>query len=87
MRHSIRKQFALIFIGLMIGVIAIVMVINLLFLEQFYISNKINVIIDVYDIIKTKTSNEEFNIPEFSDDMNTICYNYNISLYVMNSDS
>ncbi len=87
MKHSIRKQFALIFIGLMIGVIAIVMVINLLFLEQFYISNKTNVIIDVYDIIKTKTSNEEFNIPEFNDDMNTICYNYNISLYVMNSDS
>ena len=87
MKHSIRKQFALIFIGLMIGVIAIVMVINLLFLEQFYISNKVNVIIDVYDIIRTKTSNDEFNIPEFSDDMNTICYNYNISLYVMNSDS
>ena len=46
MKHSIRRQFALIFIGLMAGTILLCWFINSVFLEEYYIRSKTKVIMD-----------------------------------------
>ena len=48
MKHSIRRQFALIFIGLMMAAVFSCWFINIMFLEQYYIRSKTDVILEAY---------------------------------------
>ena len=41
MKHSIRKQFALIFIGLLAGTLMLCWMINTIFLERYYVYSKV----------------------------------------------
>ncbi len=58
MKTSIRKQIAVIFIGLMGCVLVLSMLANGFFLESYYINNKQSTLIDVYEEMN-KTSNDE----------------------------
>ena len=50
--HSIRGQFAWIFIGLMIGTILLCLLLNYMFLGRVYMQSKLDVIHDAYETIK-----------------------------------
>ena len=43
-RHSVRRQFALIFTGLMASTILLCWFMNNMFLEQYYVSNKTDIL-------------------------------------------
>ncbi len=87
MKHSIRQQFALIFIGLMAGTILLCWLINTIFLEQYYISMKSNVIMDAYETISQAANSDTYSTEEFSTNLDEVCNIYNITACVIDSNS
>lgn len=87
MKRSIRRQFALIFIGLMAGTILLCWFINTMFLEKYYVRSKTDVIMDTYEIIRLAASDGTYGTEELQDKLNDICGIYNITMYVTDSDS
>lgn len=87
MKHSIRQQFALIFIGLMAGTILLCWLINNLFLEQYYIRTKTEVIKEAYETIRQAANSDTYSTEEFGGTLDEICNVYNIAVYVMDADS
>lgn len=87
MKHSIKRQFALIFIGLMAGAILLCWFINIIFLEEFYIRSKTKVILNAYQTISQAANSETYSTWEFQKKLNNICSVYNITVYVMDSNS
>lgn len=87
MKHSIRRQFALIFIGLMAGTILLCWFINSMFLEEYYIRSKTKVIMDAYETISHAASGGTYGTKEFEEELNDVCTVYNITVYVMDSNS
>lgn len=49
MKHSIKRQMIAIFIGLLACLVAAILIINVTFLEPYYIRNKENAFFDTYD--------------------------------------
>jgi len=87
MRHSIRRQFSLIFIGLMAGVIILCLLMNTFFLEKYYISRKTGVILDAYDTISQAANSDTYSTEAFREKLNDVCGVYNITVYVMDANS
>ncbi|MCI8800430.1 sensor histidine kinase [Acetatifactor muris] len=83
MRHSIRRQFALIFIGLMAGTIFLCWFMNIMFLEQFYIRSKTEIIFEAYQSIRQAANSDTYSTEEFRQELNEVCGVYNITIYVM----
>ena len=83
MRHSIRRQFSLIFIGLMAGTIFLCWSMNSMFLEQFYIRSKTEVIFEAYQSIRQAANSDTYSTEEFRQELNDVCGVYNITIYVM----
>ncbi len=87
MKYSIRNQFALIFIGLMAGTVLLCWFINTIFLGQYYIQSKLDVIYGAYDKISSATQSDSFSSMEFEKELNDICSNSNITVCVMDANS
>ena len=87
MKHSIRQQFALIFIGLMAGTILLCWLVNHFFLEQYYISTKADVIKEAYETIRQAANSDTYSTEEFGETLDDICNIYNIAVLVMDADS
>ncbi|MCD7837086.1 MAG: HAMP domain-containing histidine kinase [Lachnospiraceae bacterium] len=85
MKMSIRRQFALIFIGLMTGIIVVCLVINNIFLEEYYIKSKINVILDAYTVISQSANSDEYDTDSFKNELEDVCSRYNITICVMDA--
>ena len=86
-KHSIKRQFALIFIGLMAGTILLCWFINIIFLEQYYISSKMEVILEAYESIRRAANSDTYNTAEFAEELDDVCGVYNITVFVMDIDS
>ncbi len=87
MKYSIRRQFALIFIGLMAAAVFLCWLINIMFLEQYYIRNKTKVIFEAYESIREAANSDAYNTEEFGWKLDNVCSIYNITVYVMDMDS
>lgn len=87
MKHSVRRQFALIFIGLMTAAVFLCWFINIMFLEDYYIRSKTDVIIEAYNSIRQAANSESYNTIEFHNELDNVCGIYNITVYVMDVDS
>ena len=49
MKHSIKRQMITVFIGLLASMVLLLLIINVSFLEPYYISNKETQFIDMYE--------------------------------------
>ena len=87
MRPSIRRQFALIFIGLMAGTILLCWLMNSLFLGEYYIRTKIRVIYDAYDTISQAANSDSYSSEEFQEELNAVCSKNNITVCIMDANS
>ena len=87
MTHSIRRQLALIFIGLMAGTILLCWLMNNIFLEQYYIRSKTEVIYEAYDTIRQAANSDTYSTEAFRKELNDVCGIYNITVYVMDANS
>ena len=87
MTHSIRRQLALIFIGLIAGTIFLCWSMNNLFLEQYYIRSKTEVIFEAYHTIRQAANSDTYSTEAFREELNDVCGIYNITVYVMDANS
>ena len=87
MKYSIKRQFALIFMGVMAGMILLCILVNNLFLEQYYIRSKTNVIYDAYSTISQAANSDAYGTAEFTEQLNDVCSIYNITICIMDADS
>ncbi|MCQ2754898.1 MAG: HAMP domain-containing histidine kinase [bacterium] len=87
MRISIRKQFAFIFIILIVGVMIFCWLINSLFLEDYYLSEKKQIIYDSYEEIKIAARKGGYYDADFNHKLTDICNTYNITICVTDMNS
>ncbi|MCR5754509.1 MAG: two-component sensor histidine kinase, partial [Acetatifactor sp.] len=87
MKISIRRQFALIFIGLMAGTIFICVLVNTVFLSKYYMHNKTKVIYDAYATIAQAANSDSYGTYAFAEELDQICSNDNITIYIMDANS
>ncbi len=85
MKHSIKRQFAIIFIALMAGTIVLCWIINNLFLESFYTTRKIEAIEAVYNNINNATNDGDLTSDSFEVELRKTCDMYNIEVLVIDS--
>ena len=84
---SIRSQFACIFIGLMAGTTLLCLLVNNVFLGQYYIRSKTEVIFDAYGAIRQAANSDSYSSEEFQRELGNVCSKYNITVYVMDANS
>ncbi|HKM04531.1 MAG TPA: HAMP domain-containing sensor histidine kinase [Lachnospiraceae bacterium] len=87
MRHSIKKQFATIFILLMTGAIILCWILNTLFLEKYYIQNKQKVLNDAYKKINMASNLGSITSNAFGIEMQKVCSKYSISMIIVDADT
>ncbi|MBR1930145.1 MAG: HAMP domain-containing protein [Lachnospiraceae bacterium] len=87
MKHSIRRQFSLIFIGLMVGTLLLCLLVNSLFLGRYYQRSKERVIFAAYDSIKQAANSDSYGSEQFQQELESVCTRYNISICIMDVQS
>lgn len=87
MKPSIRRRLSLIFIGLMSGTILLCWLMNTLFLGQYYMRSKKQVIYDAYETIRAAANGNSYDSSEFVKELDDVCRKYNIAVYVMDAKS
>ncbi|MFI3238158.1 MAG: HAMP domain-containing sensor histidine kinase [Lachnospiraceae bacterium] len=83
--RSIRKQFALTTIVLMVATILICWIANVLFLERYYINGKKEGMFEVYNFLAEQCEEEDFMEEEFMIELEKLCDQHNLSILVTNS--
>lgn len=87
MKYSISKQYTLIFCLLMAGTILLCWFINNTFLEEYYIRDKQQVLIDAYNSINHASSTGDIKTAEFDLELKQICEKYNIGVGIIDAES
>ena len=87
MKHSIRRQFSLIFIGLMAGTVLMCWFLDNIFLGQYYISSKEKIIRNAYSTIQLAANDDTYSTENFSKELDRICSMYNIRVCVIDANS
>ncbi len=86
-RSSIRTQFSMIFIGLMAGVVILCILLNGLFLPQFYTRAKTNMIKKAYTELLQSENATALDTEALQQELDRLALNYNISVLIIGSDS
>lgn len=84
MKHSIRRQMALIFIGLVVLMLVANWLINNFFLESYYVVKKEKVLVKVFQEINKGDIDSNYNTNEFWENLNSLCGQNNINLAILN---
>lgn len=80
MKHSIRKQFACIFIGMMVATVAFSWFINSVFLDDYYLNEKQKNLIQVYETLNGAAKSGQIDSEDFYNvTMSNLCSRYNIT--------
>ena len=87
MKYSMKRQFAIVFIGLMTGTILLCWFINNTLLEKYYLANKKEAIFTVYNRINDAMQGGNIYTNDFLTELNKTCGKYNISMMMMDMDS
>lgn len=87
MKHSIKKQFATIFVLLMAGTILLCWFINTTCLEKFYIQKRQQVLLHAYETINNAANDGSITSDEFDIELQQTCGKYNINMVVIDADS
>ncbi len=87
MRHSIRKQFSMVFIMVLLVTILMTIAMNILFLRTFLVQLKQRDIINAYLQINRISSDNSLLSENFQDEILELCERYSISIIIMNHDS
>lgn len=87
MKYSIKRQFAMIFIGLMSATILLCWFINSTFLGEYYIGNKEKALKNAYITVNKALGAGDILTEEFDIQLQKIIEKYNISLIVLDTNS
>ena len=87
MKHSIRTQLIISFAGLIAVMLALYLLINNLFLENFYISQKETDLIEIYNAINSVEDYADYQGDAFDTDFRRISGTNNVSLVILYVDT
>ncbi len=87
MKHSIKNQYAAIFIALMAGTILLCWFLNNTLLEKYYAMQKQNALLEAYTKINAASNEGYTDSEKFQLEIQRICDTYNISLLILDKDS
>ena len=85
MKHSIRRQMAGCFIGVMAATLFCCYLVNQFFLESYYVENKKKTIVGAYLVLNKGVSQGRIEEQEFISELDQICVTDNISIFVMDT--
>lgn len=85
MKHSIRKQIAMAFIGLLAFVLGANFLVNNFFLESYYFLQKERSLVKVYSLINSYGLPNSYQQEEFKSKLALVCSRYSIRLVVSDS--
>lgn len=85
MKHSLKRQMAGIFIGVMAVTFLCCGLINAVFLERYYVSNKKKAIVSSYEALNQGISQGKILEDKFLTQMELLCSTDNISIFVMDT--
>lgn len=86
-KYSIKRQFAIIFIGLMAGTILLCWFLNSIFLEKYYVQNKEADLKNAYASINYAAERGTLSSKGFYYEFQKICATYNMNIIVMDAES
>ncbi len=86
-KHSIKRQMIAVFAGMVICLIAILLVVNVKFLEPYYIRDKEMQFIHVYEELQNAVKKGTISKDEVQDELHVLCEKSNISYIVLDVDS
>lgn len=84
MKFSIKQQLLVVFLGLIGILVAVVLLVNTTFMEDYYVSDKINYMVEMYETIDEAMQEETLNTDAFQEELNRMCGRANISVTVVN---
>lgn len=84
MRHSIKRQMIIVFVGLTVCLLAVLLIINVWFLEPYYISNKEAEFITMYDKLYESVSDNTWTKEDTQSDLRHQAEKSNLSFLLMN---
>lgn len=87
MKYSIKKQFAIVFCILMISTIGLCWFVNNTFLEDYYIKNKQNVLMNAYNYLNDASNAGLIGTEEFDIEFQKICGKDNISYILLDAET
>ena len=87
MKYSIRKQFAVVSCVLIAGTIVLCWFINNTFLEDYYIKNKQNVLMNAYNYINAASNDGSIGTEKFDIEFQKISGKYNISFILLDAET
>ena len=85
--HSIRFEISATFISIMFLTFGLILLINLFFMEKFYVQNKREAIIQAYRSIAQAITDGDIASEDFDQEISHICERYNIEMIVLDADS
>lgn len=85
MRHSVKRQMITVFLGLLVFLIAALFIINVRFLEPYYIGNKKTQFIEMYDMLNQAVENGSLDDTDKSGELIFLSEKSNISFLVQDS--
>jgi len=85
--HSIRFEISATFISIMFLTFGLILLINLFFMEKFYVQNKREAIIQAYRSIAQAITDGDITSEDFDQEIGHICERYNIEMIVLDADS
>lgn len=86
-KHSIKRQMIEVFAGMVICLLAILLVVNVKFLEPYYIRDKEMQFIHVYEELQNAVKKGTISNDEVQDELHVLCEKNNISYIVLDMDN
>lgn len=87
MRNSISRKYACVFFLLMAGTILLCWFLNITFLENFYIRDKQENLLDAYDFINLSIKQGNFDSEQFELELQGLSARYNMDVLILDADS
>ena len=86
-KHSIKRQMIAVFAGMVICLLAILLIVNVKFLEPYYIRDKEMQFIHVYEELQEAVKKGTISNDEVQDELHVLCEKSNISYIVLDMDN
>ena len=85
MKYSIKRQMTSMFVGLSVGILLVIFLLNACFLEQFYITKKKSEFIDFYQLIQDEMTKSDHSLEEIAVEIFDYAEMLNISYLISDS--
>lgn len=85
MKHSVKRQISVAFIIVFAVSMSLCLVINTLFLEAYYKSNKRKTLQNLYSYLDRAAASDSMESSEFNMQVSRMCEKGNVELFIMNS--